>query len=313
MNRQAIVHEVYPDALDRHDDSPVTSYLDSPPPGRTHEDETASRATDWLALLTSSDLQTAVDLDDDTLAQLPAPSGMIEHLSPVRLRPTPGARITTGFRRGILMAVLGALSIATVSGGAYTVYTTGWLDSWNQLSPATSQQSNNQQANPPAPGSPANSVLPTPAQVASGSPTEMRNRGMEQLRSGNYKAASDLLQSAIDAGGGDAVTYYQLGLAFMGSQSGGHAAEDAEMAFRSAVSLEPTWPAPKQLLAESLMRRGFYNEAIGPAREAVQLDPSRTDTWLTLGRAYEGAGNKAEATKAYAEASRLAPAPPTAP
>jgi Flp pilus assembly protein TadD len=135
--------------------------------------------------------------------------------------------------------------------------------------------------------------------------------GIDQYKAGRFAEAIALLENAVAAGEGDAVAYYQLGLAYMASTGRPQALADAELAFRSAIALQPDWAAPHQLLAESLIRRDHFKEAISPAQEATRLDPLQADAWLTLGRAYQGNGQDAEATKAYAEAARLAPAPPS--
>ena len=141
----------------------------------------------------------------------------------------------------------------------------------------------------------------------SGDPEALLTKGIEQYKLGNYAEAVNLLESAVDIEGGDAVTYYQLGLAYMAVSNREHSLEDAELAFRTAVSLQPTWAAPHQLLAESLLRGGHAQNAIAPANEAAKLDPSQAEAWLTLGRAYQGAGRDADATRAFAEAARLSP------
>ena len=85
---------------------------------------------------------------------------------------------------------------------------------------------------------------------------------------------------------------------------------DAELAFRTSISLQPDWAAPYQGLAENLMRMGAYEQAIAPAQKATELAPAAPEVWLTLGRAYQGAGREAEAARTFEQASYLAPAPP---
>jgi Flp pilus assembly protein TadD len=89
-----------------------------------------------------------------------------------------------------------------------------------------------------------------------------------------------------------------------------HSMADAELAFRTAISLQPDWAAPYQGLAENLLRLNSYEEAIAPAQKATELAPAAPEVWLTLGRAYQGAGRESEAARAFAQASYLAPAPP---
>src|SRR5260370_23121848 len=96
----------------------------------------------------------------------------------------------------------------------------------------------------------------------------------------------------------------------MAVQGRDNSLEAAELAFRTAISLQPKWAAAYQMLAETLMRRGYYEQAVPPALQATQLDPTTGEAWMTLGRAYSGAGNEAEATKAFAQAAKYTPAPP---
>jgi tetratricopeptide (TPR) repeat protein len=144
-------------------------------------------------------------------------------------------------------------------------------------------------------------------------PAQLRDRGTAQYRAGNYEQAIRLLEQSVNLDGSDVLAYYQLGLAYMAASGREHALEDAELAFRTATSLQPEWAAPYTGLAESFLRRGLYEDAIPPALKATRLEPGSAEAWLTLGRAYRGAGLESEATRAFAEAARLAPAPPAQP
>lgn len=289
------------------------------PGGRSDEGEPD---TDWLALLSKRASDTE-ELPDEPPVPLPLPSGMSDHVAPPRMRPTVGARLTSGLRRGTLFVLLSALVMGVLAGGAYIVASTSWLSavvSPEQPSPAAQLPAASE---PPVPrvgqgGSPAQTgdTQSKPAPQAGGATTSgtgaqaIRDKGIEQYRAGNYSIAIDLLENAVNMDGGDALSYYQLGLAYMAATGRQHALEDAELAFRTAISLDGKWAAPHRLMAESLLRRGFYSEAITEANTSVEIDPDQADGWMTLGRAYRGAGNETEATKAFSEAMRHAPAPP---
>jgi cytochrome c-type biogenesis protein CcmH/NrfG len=271
---------------------------------------------DWLERLTTRSMSTQNLVDEPPKPQ-PEPSGMAQHVAPARMVPTTGARITSGLRRGALMIVLSVAAIGAIASGVYVLASSAWLSSL--LTPATSSApapasgSNDAQAQPPpapqsqSPGQPAQD---TQEAQSKGNAVELRDLGIEQYKSGKYAEAIVSLESAVSLDGNDAVAYYRLGLAYMTVSEQEHSLADAELAFRTAVALQPEWASPHQGLAESLLRRQFYKEAIAPALEATRLAPDLGEAWMTLGRAYQGAGQESEATHAFAQAARLAPPPP---
>ena len=271
-----LVRKLDEDQPEEHEQATTTGYLDS--------------------LVSPANLTTTLDEDQPAFLE-PQPSGMTAHAAPPRMKPTIGSRVSTSFRRLTLFGILTGIALGAVIGGAYVVSTTPWLETL--VSPPPSEQMD-------VPDGPA-PRKPPPINSAG---DNLRDQGTQEFRSGNYSASIDLLNSAVNMYGGDALTYYQLGLAYMAAQGREHALEDAEMAFRTAISLQPDWAAPHQLVAESLLRRGLFTEAITEAKEATRLDPTQYDAWMTLGRAYDGAGKETEARDAFAEAARQAPAMP---
>ena len=287
--------------------------------------------TDWLRVLAAQP-EYPETFDDPLPEPPPEPSGMAFHSVPARIGLTFGARLALGLRRGTLLLLASALAVGVLAGGFYALSSTSWFSPALTLtSPPTGKQPppadsvspgrlgasqaadpDPQQAQPgsaprQAPGAanaPAGAQDSVSAGGGAGSARAQVESGIAQYKLGNYDRAIDLLQSAVDANGGDAVTYYQLGLAYIAASGREHALDDAEMAFRTAISLQPGWAAPHQLLAEALIRRGYFSGAIDPAKQAVQLDPNQAESWLTLGRAYRGAGQEAEARKAEAEAAQ---------
>jgi Flp pilus assembly protein TadD len=295
------------------DDDLATSYLESNPAQATQtveqvevvehsvEDSGPLIVTDWLTLLTP---RPTVDLPDEEPEPQPQPEGMSKHLAPPRMRPTFGVRLGSGLRRLVLSALLVALASAILAGGAYFLLGSTWLaPAVPGIGPATRTEPESPEGSAPRSAPPAANSLPSDY-------SQMRDQGVRELRAGHYNNAIDLLEYAAAVNEGDAVTEYQLGLAYLGVPDREHSAQDAEMALRSAISLQPAWAAPYTLLAESLMRQGQSQDAVTPAKKATELDPSKPEAWMTLGRAYQGAGNQAEATRAFAQAARLAPAPP---
>ena len=318
--------------------------LEKPKPEFGIEDWDMVPDANWLLRLTGS-LRTA-ELDDSEFQATPdaksrfgalrlqARSGMASHASAVKIVPTKGARFTTGLRRGFLLALLGALGVGVLAGAGYLLAETAWLS--NLLSPAPPTQApparpageaqpevqqpsvplhDLRDSRPPtsfAQPQAANPAIPADIEASALAGTDalvMRERGTQAYKSGNYTEAVTLLEQSVALNKDDPVAQYQLGMAYMSVTGREHALDDAELAFRTAASLQPGWAATHQMLAESFLRRGFFNEAIPAARQATSIDPTMVEAWLTLGRAYTGAGMEAEAAQAYAEAARYAPAP----
>ena len=283
----------------------------------------------------------------------PASSGMAQHSAPAAMVPTFGARASRMLGRVLVMAIYllvigvvatGAYLLASATWatgpnntgmGAGSGSPSVGADSPRQGQDVGRPQARNSHEQQPAQGygpgagsgttdsnSNSNSNSNSGANAGNegmvvvpvaGTPAQLRDKGLQAYRAGNYERAITLLEQAVNLDGGDALTYYQLGLAYMAAPQREHAMEDAELAFRTAASLQPEWGAPYIGLAESLLRRDLYRDAIAPALQATRLEPRSVEAWLALGRAYKGAGQEAEATRAFAEAARLAPAPPAQP
>lgn len=270
---------------------------------------------DWLARLTTP--PTSPEILDERPEPQPEPSGMGQHAAPPRMAPTFGSKLSIGLRKGILLAIFSLLAAGVLLGGSYALASTSWLSSLfagqsaEQAPQGTAPASN--QSSQPGPQQNQQYAQGQPTELpaaASGDAKTLRDKGVAEYKAGRYDAAINLLESATTIDESDAITYYQLGLAYMAATERAHALDDAEMAFRSASALQPDWAAPDQMLAESMIRRGFYKQAIDPALSATKLDPQLGEAWMTLGRAYQGAGQQAEATQAFAQAARYAPPPP---
>jgi tetratricopeptide (TPR) repeat protein len=297
--------------------------------GNLTQQQSVAEEIDWLLKLRTRNLTTQ-ELPDSALLR---PSGMAAHTAPVKIVPTLGARFTTGLRRGMLMIVLAVLVIGALAGGGYLLASTSWLSDFaTPTSPAPSGASAQTQLQPaPLPDTSAmrdshdTTREPIPPQGGAGQSADssaessalsgldarnLRDKGIAAYKEGNYTDAVKYLDDSISIDSEDPVAQYQLGLSYMAVQNRDHSLEDAELAFRTAISLQPGWSAPYQMVAETLMRRGYYEQAVAPALQATQIAPTMADAWMTLGRAYSGAGKDAEATRAFAQAAKYAPAPP---
>jgi hypothetical protein len=307
-----------PDDDDFDQDDVLTNRLGSGslrvlPGGASARDPGSRRDAVHLRKLTTNPLDTS-DLGHSTPH---VPSGMGAHARPPRMAPTIGARLSTGLRRISLLGLLAAVVVGVVAGGAYLVLSGPWANGLPTPPPATSTDDTSAQsaALPVDDTAPGTGGMPDDiaAAMAGVDARALRDRGIAAYQAGNYEEAARLLSDSVTLAGDDPITHYQLGLSYMAVPTLDRALDDAELAFRSAISLQPEWAAPHALLSESLLRRGFYAEAVAPAEEATRLDPTQSSAWLTLARAYEGATRPADATRAYAEATRRALAPPPAP
>lgn len=284
--------------------------------------------THWLRLHTAQPVtQTPPSapitdkLDDAPLSAHTA--GIGEHAAAVRMVPTVGARVRTGIRRSTLLVLLAVAVAGALVGGGYLLAITPWLGNLTGSAPPVVVVEA-----PPVPG-PATDIAPAlpgqtqakddqllysdlPApQPPSTADRAAMDSALEAYKQGDYATSVQLLEGYVLVSGDDAVAYYHLGLAYMALTGQEHSMADSELAFRTSISLQSDWAAPYQGLAENLMRRGSYEQAIAPAQKATELAPAAPEVWLTLGRAYQGAGKQLEATRAFAQASYLAPAPPS--
>lgn len=165
-----------------------------------------------------------------------------------------------------------------------------------------------------APATPAGSATPLPT-VTPSSAAVTRATALKAVQEGRFAQAVPLLEQVTARDPRDAEALYALGLAYLNAGDHPNGAQEALLTFRSVTALQPDWPPGLQMLAEVLMRQNppQYRDAVPPAHRAAEVDPARPEYWITLARAYEGAGDPASATQAYAEAARHSPAPPPPP
>lgn len=275
--------------------------------------EAQEPTVDWVQRLSKANPVTEL-LVDEGLESQPVPSGMRHHeTGPARMVPAKKSLLPKGLQRLLITLLLILIVGGSIGGGIYALVDSGWLSTLfaPQAAITTPPISGAQvQATPQAQPSPKQEPTKVAQPAITGSAEQLRDKGIEQYKLSNFEEAIKQFEGAVNVGTNDARTYYHLGLSYLAVTGREHSLEDAELAFRTAASLEPTWAASHAMLAESLVRRGYYSEAILPALEATRLAPNSSDAWLTLSRAYKGAGQEAEATRAYAEASRLSPSPP---
>ena len=83
--------------------------------------------------------------------------------------------------------------------------------------------------------------------------------------------------------------------------------DEAEAAFKEALTLQPKFALAANNLGFVLYRRGKFADAAGWFEKAVEMDASRSLAWLNLGDARLQAGDDAKAMAAYKTFLELAP------
>ncbi|MEW5773642.1 MAG: tetratricopeptide repeat-containing glycosyltransferase family protein, partial [Thermodesulfobacteriota bacterium] len=132
---------------------------------------------------------------------------------------------------------------------------------------------------------------------------DLERRGVAAQRRGDHAAAADLYAQSLDAGGGGAAIYANLGLALL--RTGRLAA--AAVSLDRAASLDPANPVPLVYLGEA--RRALQEPlpAARALRAALKLDRGLAYAWLQLGMVLNDQARPAEGLKCLDRALRLKP------
>lgn len=101
---------------------------------------------------------------------------------------------------------------------------------------------------------------------------------------------------------------YFLGAAFADRQ----AVPDAELHFRSAIALNPSYAPPRSALANLYASTGRFDDAIAAAEAAIRLDPASSQAVWILADVYHRMHRLHEAEAAYRQALSLDPVSPDA-
>ena len=111
-----------------------------------------------------------------------------------------------------------------------------------------------------------------------------KNLGLVYIRKGELEKAIPVLTKVLELGGSDALTYAQLGYAYLSVNNN----LCAESAYRMAVLFEPETLDWKVGLATSLLKEQRYAEAVSLFDNLIASDPNKTDLWLYQANAYIG-------------------------
>lgn len=133
-----------------------------------------------------------------------------------------------------------------------------------------------------------------------------KNRGLIHIRQESWDKAIESLTRVIELGGGDAIGYGLLGVAYSGE---GHHMS-AESAYRMATLLDPLTVDWKMGLAQSLFSQQRFADAIALFDAMIRENPSRGDLWLLQANAYIGLQDPRHAAEAFEMAGQLGSATP---
>ncbi len=131
------------------------------------------------------------------------------------------------------------------------------------------------------------------------------DRGLQQLRTGNYPEAVKGFQGAIEQDGQFALAYSKLAQAY--SQQGQD--DEAEQNAQKAVSLSAALPAQEKYLIQANRDRIIkdYPKAIEAYQNLVGVATDNTDYLFDLGTVYESAGSFDKASELFSKVVKLDP------
>ena len=134
---------------------------------------------------------------------------------------------------------------------------------------------------------------------------EMR-RGMGEMSSANYQAASNSFARAVIKNSKDPLPYLLLGASLYWAGK----VDDAISEYNEALHLDPKNPLAYQLLGIAAGWKGNVQEAQDYFLKANRLDPNKADTHMNLGSTYAVQHNWDKALEHFRASTELAPREP---
>ena len=128
-----------------------------------------------------------------------------------------------------------------------------------------------------------------------------RNLGLIHVRNGDFEKAIRALTRVLELGGSDALTFAQLGYAYLSVENN----LCAESAYRMAVLLDPETMDWKVGLATSILKQERYAEAVSLFDQLISENPERADLWMYQANAYIGLNQPLKAVINFEFVDRL--------
>ncbi len=129
------------------------------------------------------------------------------------------------------------------------------------------------------------------------------DRGIELVKSGDYKGAEVIWRQVIALDPQNFAAYFSLGRALRKQER----YTEAEAALRHAVQLNPKYSPTELELGYVLYFQQRFTEAEAAFRQAIQLDPKNSDAECALGILLRDQNRYAEAEDAFRKTLELSP------
>jgi tetratricopeptide (TPR) repeat protein len=121
------------------------------------------------------------------------------------------------------------------------------------------------------------------------------NLGVQHASAGDWVAAMQAFDRALNTGNAPAETYVNLGTA----QEEAGRLDAAIETFQRAVSMHPNLAAAHSCLGHALQKKGMIDQAIQAYRTCLTLQPADEEAVIELGYALRGQGRVEEAVEVY--------------
>lgn len=141
------------------------------------------------------------------------------------------------------------------------------------------------------------------AKIVNGMGMVYSRAGMALYSSGQYEKAASFFQARARVNPRDPGNF--IGLAF--SNVALKKYDEAKTAAENAVKLAPDSSDAQVALADSLIGRGDFAEAVDPLKKSLGLNPKNPWIYNRLGNVFSSLGNNPEAVANYQAAADLAP------
>ena len=128
-----------------------------------------------------------------------------------------------------------------------------------------------------------------------------QNKALIHVRQNEFPEAAASFTKVIELGGGNAVTYGLLGIAYSNLEQ----EISAESAFRMATLMDPGTVEWRMYLARTFFKQQRYADAVALTGNLIASDPDNTDLWMLQANAYIGMGQPLRAAENYEIVDRL--------
>lgn len=130
---------------------------------------------------------------------------------------------------------------------------------------------------------------------------ELNNRGMEQIKSGDYTGAIATFNQAIELNPALVQAYLNRGFAY--AATGSH--QSALANYNRAIQVDSSSPDAHYFRGEEHLQLGNYQDALTDYNQAIELDPNRANAYLDRGFIYYELDDPKKAADDFTKAAEL--------